>query len=140
MKKFIILGTLNLFLFAQNDIYLEYVNKLVNYNFVLKNIENKNAPFEIKEKQNKVFNQFQKLEKKIKVKLINIFDNQAYVKIIHYLGDQITKVEKKWIKVGDKIGTCKVDRITFDSLILKCKHKTITKTVNKKIINIKEER
>jgi len=138
MKKLIIF-MLMIFIYAQNDIYLEYVNKLVNYNFVLKNVENKNAPFEVKNK--KKFPKYKRLERKIKVDLINIFNNSAYVKITYYLGDQITKIEKKWIKRGYKLGDCKVVNITLDTLKLKCKNnRKIIKTLNKKIIKIKEEK
>ncbi len=138
MKKLIIF-MLMVYIYAQNDIYLEYVNKLVNYNFVLKNVEGKNAPFEVKNE--KKFPKYKRLERKIKIDLINIFNNNAYVKIIYYLGDQITKTEKKWIKKGYKIGDCKVINITLDTLKLKCKNnRKIIKTLNKKIIKIKEEK
>jgi len=136
MKKLIVL-LVTVFIYAQNDIYLEYVNKLVNYNFVLKNVEDKNSPFEIKNK--KTFPIYKSLEKRIKIDLLNIFDNSAYVKIIYYIGDQIIKTEKKWIKKGYKIGECKVVKITLDTLKLKCKNnRKIIKTLNKKIIKIKE--
>ena len=137
MKKLIIFLVI-VFIYAQNDIYLDYVNKLVNYNFVLKNVEGKNAPFEIKNK--KTFLKYKKLEKKIKIDLLNIFNNSAYVKIIYYLGDQITRVQKKWIKKGYKIGSCKVTNITLDVLKLRCNNRIIIKTLNKKIIKIKEEK
>jgi hypothetical protein len=139
MKKLIIfLGIV--FLFAQDDKYLMYVNKLVNYHFDLKNITDKEAPFEIKIKKTSSSNvTIEKvLVKRIKIDLLSIFNNSAHIKIEEYLGDQLIKSETKWVKEGDKIYECRVAKITLTKVVLKCKNKVLVKTLNKKIPGFKE--
>jgi hypothetical protein len=141
MKKVIFVISFFMFLYAQNDKYLNYVNKLVNYNFELKNLKDRNSPFEIKiapeiSKQN-----IQKiLLKRIKIDIISIFNNQAYLKIDKFLGEQLIKTEKKWVKKGDKIYTCKVESITLNKVILKCKNRILVKSLDKKIPGFKESK
>jgi hypothetical protein len=126
---------MGVFVFAQQDIYLQYVNKLVNYNFELNDKETKRAPFEEKVIKAKI----QKtLTKTIKIHLLSIFDKKAYLKIDEYLGDQLIKKWKKWVKVGDKIYKCRVSKITFNTVIIKCPRKTLVKTINQKIPGFKE--
>jgi len=141
MKKIVLLLGFALFLFAQDDKYLTYVNKLVNYSFELKNIEDKKAPFEIKLAQSAAKQNIKKLlVKRIKIELISIFDNQAYIKISEYLGDQLIKTEKKWVKVGDRVYKCKVVKITTDRVVFRCGKKTLIKSLNKKILGFKESK
>jgi len=140
MKKIVVFFVINIFLFAKSDKYLTYVNKLVNYNFELKNIEGRKAPFEIKKivKKTNKKNIQNILVKKIKIELISIFNNQAYIKIKEFLGDQLIKSENKWVKVGDKVSKCKVNKITKDKIIFKCNNKILIKSLNKKIPGLKE--
>ncbi len=139
MKKIILLSGLLVFLFAGEDKYLMYVNKLVNYNFTLNNVEDKKAPFEIKisNKNNKIK---KTLEKRVKIKLITIFDNKAKLKFSTYLGEQLIKTETKWVKRGDKVYGCKVTKLNSTNIVLKCKNKTLLKSLDKQIPGFKEKR
>jgi len=139
MKKLILF--VGVFLFAQiNDQYLNYTNKLVNYQIRLKDIGKIVPPFELpkndvvmnKNKEKKV------IRKIIKVELISIFNGKAYVTLKEYLGTQLVGVTKKWVKVGDKIDKCVVSAITTDSMIIKCQNRKIVKSLNKKIPFFKE--
>ncbi len=139
MKKIILIMGFFLFLLAQDDKYLTFVNKLVNYNFELRNVEDRTAPFEIKIINKSKGQNIQKLlVKKVKIDLLSIFNNQAYVKVDEYLGDQLIKTQKKWIKVGDKIYNCKLAKITIDKAVFKCGKKALIKSLNKKIPGFKE--
>jgi hypothetical protein len=141
MKKLLFILGITLLLFAQDDKYLTYVNKLVNYNFELRNVEDRKAPFEIKITPKNTKQNIQKiLVKKVKIELLSIFDKQAYIKIDEYLGDQLLKTQKKWVKIGDKIYKCKVEQITLDKVIFKCKNKKLVKSLNKKIPGFKESK
>ncbi len=139
MKKIVIVLTAALILFAQDDKYLMYVNKLVNYHFELRSITDKQIPFEIKVEHNKTNVAVEKiLVRRIKVELLSIFNNMAHVKIKEYLGDQLIKQESKWVKKGDKIYDCKIVKITLTKVVLKCKDRVLIKTLNKKIPGFKE--
>jgi hypothetical protein len=141
MRKIILIISFFAFLYAQDDKYLAYVNRLVNYNFELKNLENVKTPFEIKTLSKTSKQNIQKiLVKKIKIELISILDNQAYFKIDEFLGEQLIKTEKKWVKKGDKIYNCKVETITLNKVILRCKDKKLVKTLDKKIPGFKESK
>ncbi len=122
------------------DKYLNYTNQLINYQFELKGFDKIKEPFEptINIINGKKIKNIKTLIKTIKVELLSIFDNRAYVNIKEYLGEQLIKNYRKWVKPGDKIGNCVVSSITFDKMILKCKDKTLVKTLYKKIPNIKE--
>ncbi|QCI28761.1 hypothetical protein [Caminibacter pacificus] len=142
MKKLVLFATAVL-LFAQvNDQYLNYTNKLVNYQIKLKNIEKITPPFEIY--RNEVVYKNNKTKKiirrVIKVDLVSIFDNKAYVVLKEYLGSQLVSVKKKWVKVGDKIDKCVVSNITIDKLVIRCKDRKIVKSLNKKIPFFKESK
>ena len=142
MKKIIILTIILINIFASEitDKYLGYTNKLVYYGFDLNGINEIHTPCEpiktfflIKRKKTYV--------KSINVKLLSIFNNQAYFLIREYLGDQLIKEYKKWFKINNKIGDCKINKITFSKVILKCKNnKLLIKTLNKKILRIKESK
>jgi len=141
MKKILLLF-IGIFLFAKSDIYLDYVNKLVNYGFELKNLKTDKAPFEIKiDKNIKHKNSVERtLVKKIKIELLSIFNNQVYLKIDEYLGDQLIKTQKKWLKKSDRIYNCKIIKISLEKVILKCGKKILIKSLNKKIPGFKETR
>jgi len=140
MKKVILIFTLFLIINADNTTnqYLEYTNKLVNYNLLLKNFDKVHSPFEkdyiIVKKKVKA----KKLVKIIHINLLSIFNKKAYVLIQVYVGNQLIKSYKKWLKIGDKIDTCKLTKVTFTKIIFKCKDKKLVKTVNKIKLNIKE--
>ncbi len=135
MKRFVFLGLI-VFSFAQ-DKYLVYVNKLINYHFDLK-ANNIKAPFEIKMINKKVIRQIS--SKKVDIDLLSIFNNEAYVNVKIFLGNQLIKHYKKWVKVGDEIYGCKIIKITNVKVILKCKDKIRIETLNRKIPQIKEKR
>ncbi|WP_457561079.1 hypothetical protein [Caminibacter sp.] len=138
MKKLVFVLIVFTGLFAQDDKYLMYVNKLVNYNFELKDVQSR-APFEIKIIKNK--KTIEKiLVKRVKVDLLSIFGNKARIRERVYLGDQLIKSKIKWVKVGDKIYNCKVVKITFTNLVLKCNKRILIKSINEKIPFIKEKK
>ena len=74
-----------------------------------------------------------KLKREFKVKLISILDGSAYIQIDEYLGDAIIDESKKWVKKGDKIGSCKVLKVGYADIYLRCGGKVIHKTLNYKI-------
>ncbi|NPA87282.1 MAG: hypothetical protein GXO01_01120 [Epsilonproteobacteria bacterium] len=141
MKKLILI-TAAVIAFGQvNDQYLNYTNKLVNYQIKLKDVGKITPPFEfatndvvIKNKEKKV------IRKIIKVDLNSIFNGRAYVTLKEYLGTQLVSVKRRWVKVGDKIDKCVVSAITTDSLIIKCSGRKIVKSLNKKIPFFKEQK
>ena len=141
MKKLIFL-LMVISCFAQvNDQYLEYTNKLVNYQIKLQNVEKIIPPFELPRNDVIIKNKEKKVIRKIiKVELISIFNGRAYVTLKEYLGSQLVNVRKKWVKVGDKIDKCIVKSITIDSMIIKCQNRKIVKTLNKKIPFFKEQK
>jgi len=141
MKKLIVI-LIGIFAFAQiNDQYLNYTNKLVNYQIKLKNVEKISPPFELVPNQFVLKNKEKKVIRKvIKVELISIFNNKAYVVLKEYLGSQLVSVKRRWVKIGDKIDKCKVANITTDTLIIRCKDRKIVKSLNKKIPFFKEQK
>ncbi len=144
MKKLIfIMVIISVGLFASNitDKYLNYTNKLVYYGFNLDEFDQIHAPFEpiIKITEGKKAKNTKTLIKSIKISLLSVFNNQAYFLIKEYLGDQLIKKYKKWVVINSKIGECRVSKITLSKVLLKCKNKTLIKTLNKKIPGIKEK-
>jgi len=144
MKKLIIVfGIIVSFLYSDSvtQKYLEYTNKIVNYNFDLKHFEDIHPPFEpvVKIVNGKEVKNNKVLVKTIKIHLLSIFNNQAHFLINVYLGDQLIKSYTKWVKVGSRISKCIIRKITLDKVILKCKNKILIKTLNKKIPGIKEQ-
>jgi len=142
MKKILIIFSLFLIIKADSvtNQYLEYTNKLVNYNLLLRNFDKIHSPFEkdyiIVKKKVKA----KKLVKIIHINLLSVFNKKAYVLIQVYLGNQLIKSYKKWLKIGDKIDTCKLTKVEFSKIIFKCKNKKLIKTLNVKNLNIKEKR
>ncbi len=144
MKKIIliIIITINVFAGGITDKYLNYTNKLVYYGFNLDKFDQIHAPFErvIRIKTNKNIKNSKILVKSIKITLLSIFNDQAYFLIKEYLGDQLIKEYRRWIKLNNKIGDCKIYKITLSKVILKCPNKMLIKTLNKKILRIKESK
>jgi hypothetical protein len=138
MKKIVLLAIIIGFIFAKDDKYLIFVNKLVNYNFELEKLKKIKAPFEVKVSIKEKQNTQKVLVKKIKIDLIAIFNNKAYIKLSEFLGDQLIKTKKEWVKIGDKIYKCKVTKIMEDKVIFNCKDKKLVKSLNKKIPGLKE--
>jgi len=136
MKK-IVIFFICIYMFAKNDVYVDYVNKIINYNFNL-DIQKIHSPFFVPKVELNIKPKV--LRKIMKIDLISIFNKKAYIKITTYLGSQIVKTDKKWVKVGDKIANCKIVNINFTSLVLNCGNKKLIKSVDKKIINIKEKK
>lgn len=136
MKKFAILIITAVLAMAQEDIYLQYVNKLVHYNFVL-NKQTKRAPFEIKNAQSRGGSSY-RLTKTVKIDLLSIFNDRAHIKIDEYLGDQLIKTKTLWVKKGSKVFDCKVDYVSIDKVVFECPHQKLVKTLNKKIPGFKE--
>ena len=140
MKRVILLFFIS-FLFGMDNEYLEYSNKIINYNFRL-NINKIRAPFEVKIINTKTKNNTIRtvLNKKVKINLLSILNNMVRVEIEEYIGDRLVKRYTKWIKKGERIGNCKLYYISFSKVFFKCKNKKIIKTLDMKILNIKEIR
>jgi len=138
MKKIIVIvGIIVSFLYSDSitQEFLEYTNKIINYNFDLKHFEEINPPFEpvVRIVNGKEMKNKETLIKTIKIDILSIFNKQAYFLINVYLGDQLIKSYTKWIKEGSKISNCIVKKITLNSVFLQCKNKKLIKTLNKKI-------
>ena len=143
MKKtvlIIMVFVINLCAAGVTKIYLDYANKLVYYGFNLDGFDKIHAPFEpvIKIVNGKKIKETKTLLKSINITLLTVFNNQAYVLIKEYVGDQLIKSYKKWVAINDNIGDCKVAKIKLSKVVLKCKNQTLVKTLNKKIPGIKE--
>ena len=141
MKKVLFLS-ISVFLFAsqkgvnQKDVYIDYTNKIINYNFQLEGINDIKSPFYIPYKNIVETNGTKRhveIKKSVKISLISIFGDKAYVQIDHYIGEQLVKSEKKWIKINDEIVKCKLIKLTETDAYFKCKDKTLHKSLNKKI-------
>ena len=128
----------------------DYVKGILDYHFKLDKFAYIKAPFfekkvrivnsDIKndkkhkiEPENSVKDNRVKLEKRTTIKLILILSNRAYVKIDEYLGNAIINETKRWVKVGDKIGKCRVLKITNTDIFIKCKREIIHKSLNIKL-------
>ena len=141
MKRVIFLF-LTLLFANENEIYLNYAHKLIEYHFEIKNLNTIKAPFEIeKNLTNKIIvSKPKELKKVVEFELLSIFNNEAYILIKHYIGNILKKKRKIWVKKGDKINNCKVVSITFGNVVLKCKNKKIKLSLYKKIPGLKEKK
>jgi hypothetical protein len=142
MKKVFLL-ILGIVLFASsNDEFLDYTNKLVTYNFELKNFDKIKSPFFRPKKhtfiQGKGINQ--NVKKIVHISLLSIFNNSAYVKIEEFKGDELIKKYKRWVKKGDKIEQCKLIKIYLDKIVLKCNNHLLVKKLNEKSLKIRIEK
>jgi hypothetical protein len=139
MRKilFLIIGVL--LIASTTEKFLDYTNKLVTYNFELKNIDKIKSPFYKSQKltflKNKKINK--NVKKIIHISLISIFNDMAYIKIDEFMGDELIKTYKKWVKKNDIIKKCKVENIYSDKLILKCGKKLLIKQLNTKSLKIR---
>jgi hypothetical protein len=137
MKKSILF--ISVMLFASiNDKYLDYTNKLVTYNFELKNIDKISSPFFKVEKL--TFIKVKNVKHFIHISLLSIFNDLAYMKVEEFKGEKLINSYKKWVKRGDKIEQCKVKSVKIGKIILKCNNKILVKKLNKKLLNIKVEK
>jgi hypothetical protein len=140
MKKLILLIGFLSFVFSegitQKDIYPDYTNKIINYEFNIENLNNVKSPFYETPKfssntQTKTNNV--QIKKRAKITLLSIFENTAYIKVEKYLGKQLVAVTKKWISLNDKIYDCKLFKLTDTDAVFKCNNKILYKTINQKI-------
>ena len=124
---------------VQNQ-YLNYTNKIINYYFKL-DLDNIKSPF-YNSQSKKIISHIKNIENKeiIKIDLISILNNQAYIKIEKYLGDKLITINKKWIKLNQKIYKCKLVKLTDIKAIFKCRNKILIKSINKKLLFKKENR
>jgi len=127
---------------TQKDIYLDYTNKIINYEFNIKNINKIKSPFyeppkflpgPVGSKKNV------RIKKRVKITLLSIFENKAYIKIDEYLGEQLIRVEKRWISLNDKIYDCRLTKLTDTDAYFKCSDKTLYKTINTKIPMLRDK-
>jgi hypothetical protein len=138
MKKLSLL-IIGIFLFAnsQKDVYLDYTNKIINYNFKIENLNKIKPPFYNPVLQKNVYKN-EKLPKKavkkvVKIDLLSILDKKAYIKLSEFIGGKLVKVNKKWVKRGDVVYGCKLIKLTDSDAVFKCKNKKLYKSLNQKI-------
>jgi len=119
--------------------YLNYTNNIINYSFVLKHFKEIKNPFKEKTvSNNKVVNN-KAFVKIIKLNLLSILNDNSYFNIKEYLGSQLIKSYNRWFKKGQKVSNCVIYQVFNDKVILKCNGKKLIKTLNKKILDIKEK-
>jgi len=146
MKKIIIFLTIIITVVLANnpqkDKYLEYTNKVINYEFIIKDLDKIESPFY--ENKKIIFKNITKNErsvkKRVKITLLSIFDNKAYVKIEEFLGEQLIKVNKKWLSKNSKIYDCKLVKLNTTDVVFKCKNKILKKSLNKKIFGLRDKK
>jgi len=139
MKRFIILIFIFI-LYAKDDmnkvqnLYLNYTNKIINYYFDL-NLDKIKSPFYRPISQSITSNiKNMKNKEIVKINLIAILNNQAYIKIEKYVGDKLITTNKRWLKLNQKIYNCKLVKLTNIKAIFKCGNKNLVKSVNKKLL------
>ena len=124
---------------TQNQ-YLNYTNKIINYYFKL-DLDNIKSPFYSPKPKTIIFN-MKNIENKeiIKINLISILNNQAYIKVEKYLGDKLISTNKKWLKINEKNYNCKLIKLTDIEATFKCGNKILIKSINKKFLFKKENK
>ena len=132
--------------YAKNDTntvqnqYLNYTNKIINYYFKL-DLDKIESPF-YNPKPRKIISNIKNIENKeiIKINLISVLNNQAYIKVEKYLGDKLITTNKKWLKLNQKIYNCKLIKLTNIKATFKCGNKILIKSINKKLLFKKESK
>ena len=133
MKKLIFIFLAVLLFAADKNEYLEMTNKLMNYHLKLDGVVTIKSPFEYKQpaaQDTQAPVQQYTARKIIKIEVVSIFDRKAYILIEKYLGTQLVSKTKKWVKPGDKIEECKILNVTDSKVTIRCKGKTLVKSVN----------
>jgi len=125
---------------AQKDKYLEYTNKIVNYEFVIKDLDKIKSPIYEKKSFNNGSKSKVNVKRRVKITLLSIFDNKAYVKIEEFLGEELKNVNKKWLSKNSKIYDCKLVKLNTTNVVFKCKNKILKKSVNKKFFGLRDEK
>ncbi|AZV46961.1 hypothetical protein C3L23_06650 [Nautilia sp. PV-1] len=146
MKKLTLIAGIIAFIYAkgatQKDIYLDYTNKIINYEFNIKNLSKVKSPFYAPPKYfpgAQASSKNAQIKKRVKITLLSVFGNKAYIKIQEYLGEQLIKITKKWIKLNEKIYDCRLSKLTETDAVFKCKDKTLYKTINQKIPMLRDK-
>jgi len=143
MKKLVLFVLMIVILYAnskaEKDKYIEYVNEIVNYKFFIDKINKIKSPFFNYTKNVNSVNKNIKIQKRIEIVLLSIFDNKAYIKINKYIGSQLVSSKKIWINKNKKILGCKLVKLTNTDAFFKCRKKTLHKTLNSKIFNIRNK-
>jgi len=142
-KSVLIVGLISILMANSANVFLDYTNKLVYYHFDLKGFDKIYPPFERKKTTINLNNRListnsQVLIKSIRIIPLAIFNKEAEIMVNEYLGDQLIKSYKKWVSVNSRIDECTVTNITDSKIFMKCKNKTIVKSLNKKIPGLKE--
>ena len=140
MKKVIVLIFSFYVLYGINNdnksqnLYLNYTNKIINYYFKL-DLDKIKSPF-YRQISQRVTSNIKNIKNKeiIRISLISILNNQAYIKVEKYLGDKLIKTNKKWLKLKQTIYNCKLIKLTNIKAIFRCENKILIKSLNKKIL------
>ncbi len=128
MKKSMFLIVFTNLAFAEEN-YARYIDKIINYHYEIRNLNNIRTPFYEPIKCDFVKNRITK----IKISLLSIFENKAYVKIERYYAQKLISATKKWINVKEKINNCELLKLNNTDAIFKCNDKILYKTTNKEI-------
>lgn len=126
----------------QKDEYLDYTNKVINYEFHLPNLDSIKNPFYEPDRlviQTKSLHKKQDSKKRVKITLLAIFGSRAYIQIQEFLGEQLIKSKKEWLKLNDKIFDCVLTDLTQSTAVFKCKDGVLKKTLNRKLPMLKEK-
>jgi hypothetical protein len=145
IKKTVLLLSVFLSLYANKnnceEIYKAKTKKILSYSINMPNTA-VFPPFYnyyFKQKQQKIKN-VKVVKVSYKIIPLSILLNNAYVKIQKFKGDQLMKEEKRWIKINDKIGNCKVQNIKNTFILLNCGNHLIKESIsnNQLFQNLKE--
>jgi len=123
------------------DLYLEYANKVISYSFKIDGLEDIKSPFYQPPSAKKV-TKIKKVpvKKSVRITLLSIFMNKAYIRIDEYLGAQLVGSVKKWIGLNDKIYDCKLIKLTATDAVFKCSKRMLFKTINQKIPRLRDSK
>ena len=143
MKRILISVLILSFLFAfakeknNNDMYLNYVDKVVNYNFKIKDLKKLKTPFYVP----KIYKSNMKphnrpVKRYTKLKLLSILSDKAYIKVDVYLGLQLIDSYKKWLSLNQSVNDCKLIKLNFTKAVFKCNDGLLVKELNHKLKNL----
>jgi len=143
MKRILISVLILSFLFAfakeknNNDMYLNYVDKVVNYNFKIKDLKKLKTPFYVP----KIYKSTMKpdnrpVKRYTKLELLSILSDKAYIKVDVYLGLQLIDSYKKWLSLNQSVNDCKLIKLNFTKAVFKCNDGLLVKELNHKLKNL----
>jgi hypothetical protein len=104
----------------------EKVDQILHYNFKLDHFNEMRTPFYVPPKKVDV-----KVKKEARIRyafeLLSVLDKTARIKVMKYKESELINVTRKWYKVGDKVGPCKLSKVQLTEITLKCGDKIVKK-------------